>query len=93
MKCPYMQFSECIKQACPSCNYEKIERKEIAGRFPMYMSTEDAIKNGMAWDETKIEYKFVSCKLVDNNVRPPSIDVQEIKNISRTNVSIHKSIF
>lgn len=93
MKCPYRNFGECIGKECPACNYEVKEEEIIDGRYPWYMSTEDAIKNGMAWRTTKRTYEFVSCKLVDNNVQPQPVIKQEIKNTTRQNVVVNRSIF
>lgn len=95
MKCPYRDFQDCIIEKCPSCNYEEVERTIINGRAPCWMNDEEAIKQGNKWKETIKIYKFVSCKLIDNNVPPPSITKQTINNTNttQTNVLIRKSIF
>ncbi|MBA4700753.1 MAG: hypothetical protein H2212_15120 [Ruminococcus sp.] len=93
MKCPYMDFKECLIEKCPSCNFEKHEREIISGRYPAYMSTEDAIERGTAWRDTVTEYKFKSCKLVDNNVQPVPQKKEVINNTQKTSIVIHKSIF
>lgn len=93
MKCPYKNFEECIIEKCPSCVFEEVKRERIAGRFPAYMTTETAIEKGMAWVETETSYKFVSCKLVENNVQPVPPKKEIINNTQKTSVVIHKSIF
>lgn len=93
MKCPYRDFKECIVEQCPSCNYEEIKENHIAGRYPSYMSQENAIKNGMAWEEVRTIRKFVSCKLIDGNVQPVPTKKDIINNTSTTKIVINKSIF
>ena len=93
MKCPYNNFSECIVEKCPSCTYKTIERSCIGGRFPHYMSAEDAVENGYAWESLVKSYEFISCKLIDNSVQFPNKVEQVINNTNKTNVSIRKSIF
>ena len=94
MKCPYREFKECIVEQCPSCNYEVVKTEVIAGRYPHYMDIETAIKNGNAWKETQINYKFISCSLVNNNVPLPSVNKQVVNNSTETNVAVIKrSIF
>ena len=91
MKCPYREFSDCIVEQCPSCNYETIETTCIEGRFPIHLSSERAIEEGYAWETKKKTYKFVSCKLVENCVQP--IPPQKINNTQKTNVIVKNSIF
>ena len=93
MKCPYRNFEDCIVEKCPSCVYEEVKTQTINGRYPSYMSLERALKEGYAWEDTKISYKFISCKLVDNNVQPIPPKKEVINNTQKTNVVIHKSIF
>ena len=93
MKCPYGNFEDCIVEECPSCVYEEVKTQTINGRYPSYMSLERALKEGYAWEDTKISYKFISCKLVDNNVQPIPPKKEVINNTQKTNVVIHKSIF
>lgn len=93
MKCPYREFQECIIEKCPSCNYEEIKQTVISGRAPYWMSDEEAIRQGNKWKETVKTYKFVSCKLIDNNVQPAPTIKQTINNKTSTNVVIRKSIF
>ena len=93
MKCPYRDFQECIVEQCPSCNYEENKQVVIEGRAPTWMSTEEAIKRGCQWERTVKTYKFVSCKLVDNNVQPIPATKQTINNTTRTAVVVKKSIF
>lgn len=93
MKCPYRDFKECIIEQCPSCNYEEIKQDYVSGRYPSYMSTETAIKNGMAWNETRTVRKFVSCKLIENSVQPIPPKKEIINNTSTTKIVVNKSIF
>ena len=93
MNCPYKNFEECIVEQCPSCNYETISTSCIDGRYPHYMSIEDAIKNGYAWESTRTSYKFISCKLIDGNVQPVLRDNNIVNNVNKTSVNIHKSVF
>lgn len=94
MKCPYREFAECLVEQCPSCNYEVVKTEVIAGRYPHYMDIETAIKNGNAWKETKVNYKFISCNLASNNVPLPSVNKQIVNNNMETNVAVIKrSIF
>lgn len=95
MKCPYNNFQECIIEQCPACKYETIKNTTIEGRKPNYMDTEEAIKQGYQWEETKITYKFISCQLVNNSVQPVLKNDTIINNKveNRTNVMIRKNIF
>ena len=93
MRCPYNGFKECIVQECPACNYEKAEKTRTEGRYPSYMTREEALKRGCAWEETYVEYKFISCKLADNGVQPVLPKTETINNTQKTSVVIHKSIF
>lgn len=93
MKCPYRNFEDCLVEKCPSCVYEVVKTSTIEGVHPAYMSTEDAIKKGYAWESIKTSYKFVSCKLVDNNVQPIPPKKEVINNNQKTSVVIRKSIF
>ena len=93
MKCPYRNFEDCIVEKCPSCNYEEVKEEIIAGRWPSWMSTEEAIKQGNAWHTTKTKYKFISCRLADKGVQPAPVVKQEIDNSTRTTVVVRKSIF
>ena len=93
MKCPYREFQDCIVEKCPSCNYEEEKRTAIAGRYPTYMSTERAIEEGYAWKETKTTYKFVSCKLINNNVQPVPANKTVVNNNQKTSVVVKRSIF
>lgn len=95
MKCPYNNFQECIVEQCPSCVYEVVKDTEIVGRKPHYMSTEEAIKQGCQWRETRTSYKFVSCRLIDNCVQPIPKNNTIINNKveNKSSVSIRKSIF
>lgn len=93
MKCPYMDFKDCIVEQCPSCNYKENKNEVIEGRFPSYMSAERAISEGNAWISTKTTYEFVSCKLIDNNVQPIPSKKELINNTTRTNVVVKQSIF
>lgn len=93
MKCPYRDFAECIVQECPSCVYEQVKRDVLAGRKPHWMSDDEALKGGCLWKETKTEYKFISCKLVENGTQPIPSKKEIINNTMSTRVSIHKSIF
>ena len=78
MLCPYREFKECLVEQCPSCNYETVTKKVMAGRKPPYMSDEEAMRIGCIWENTKTTYKFVSCKLVDNNVPLPDVNKQVV---------------
>lgn len=93
MKCPYRDFQDCLVEQCPSRNYETTEETVIKGRAPAYMSFANAIDQGYQWVETVKTYRFVSCKLVDNNVQPIPATNQTINNTTRTNVVVRKSIF
>ena len=95
MKCPYRNFEECTVEQCPSCNYEEVKEEITSGRYPHYMSTEKALEEGYAWKETKTTYKFLSCKLVENNVQPIPSDKKIIHNHNeqKTVVSVRRSIF
>lgn len=93
MKCPYRNFEECIIEKCPSCNYKVIENKVIEGRYPLYMTKEEAVNRGYAWECIKTTYEFISCKLTDNNVQPIPERKQIINNTAITSVRIKKSIF
>lgn len=94
MKCPYNDFKECIVQECPSCNYTVFMGTVTEGRYPTWMSSEDAIEKGMAWEVNCFRYEFVSCMLIDNNVSPIPKQVVEVTNINnnKTNVMVRKSI-
>lgn len=93
MKCPYREFQDCIIEQCPACNYEEVKYETIDGRYPHWMNLETAIKQGMAWRETKKTYKFISCKLIDNSVQPIPATKQTINNTTQTSVVVRKSIF
>lgn len=93
MKCPYRNFSNCIVQEFPSCEYVEAQHKILGGRKPHYMSDEDAIKAGCLWEESKTEYKFVACKLIEAGTQPVPQKKEIINNTSITKVSIKKSIF
>ena len=93
MKCPYRNFEECIVEQCPSCNYEEVKKEVISGIYPHYMSTETALEKGCAWRETKTTYKFLSCKLVENNVQPIPPKKEVVNNTQKTVVSVRRSIF
>ena len=93
MRCPYRNFNDCIVEQCPSCNYEVIERTQIEGRYHSWMSASRAIEEGLAWEVTKKEYKFISCKLIDNSVQPIPENKQIINNNTETKVLVKQSIF
>ena len=93
MKCPYREFQECIVEQCPSCNYIEEKNEVIEGRYPTYMSTETAIREGYAWKSTRTTYRFVSCKLVEGGVQPVPAQKQVINNTQKTSVVVRKSIF
>ena len=93
MKCPYRNFEDCIVEKCPSCVYEEIKTETIGGRYPTHMSLERALEEGYAWKDTKTSYKFISCKLVDNNVQPIPPKKEVINNTQKTSVVIRRSIF
>ena len=93
MKCPYRNFEDCIVEKCPSCVYEEIKTETIGGRYPTNMSLERALEEGYAWKDTKTSYKFISCKLVDNNVQPIPPKKEVINNTQKTSVVIRRSIF
>lgn len=93
MKCPYRDFQECIVEQCPSCNYEEEKISVICGRSPHWMSQSEALKRGMLWYEKQTQYKFVSCKLIDNGVQPIPATKQTINNTNKTAVMVRKSIF
>ena len=93
MKCPYRDFKDCIVEKCPSCNYEVVEKTEVCGRAPYWMSDEEAIRIGIRWESISKSYKFVSCKLIDNSVQPIPSTKQIINNTTSTNISIRKSVF
>ena len=93
MKCPYREFNECIVEQCPSCNYIEEKIEVIEGRYPTYMSEKRALEEGYAWKSTKTTYKFVSCKLIDNNVQPIPAQKQVINNTQKTNVVVRRSVF
>jgi hypothetical protein len=93
MKCPYKNFEDCIIEKCPSCNYELIKTPCVEGRYPSYMSNEEAITKGYAWESTKNSYKFISCKLIDGNVQPVLRDNNIVNNTNKTSINIRKSIF
>lgn len=93
MKCPYREFQDCIVEQCPSCNYEMIQTPRIYGRYPPWMNTEEAIRQGMAYEGTVTTYKFVSCKLVDGCVQPVPANKQVINNSTNTSVTVKRSVF
>lgn len=93
MRCPYKGFEECIVEKCPSCNYQEIKREVVDGRYPNYMSIQEAVDRGLAWESTRITYKFVSCKLIENGAQPIPPKKETINNTTRTNVVIRKSVF
>lgn len=93
MKCPYRNFEDCIVEKCPSCNYKENKVEVIAGRYPEYMDTETAIKQGRAWKNTKTTYEFVSCKLVESGSQPIPPKKEIINNTAETNIIVRKSIF
>lgn len=57
------------------------------------MSHEKAIESGCIWEESKTEYQFVSCKLVEGGIQPMPPKKEVINNISTSRVVINKSIF
>jgi hypothetical protein len=93
MKCPYRDFQECIVEKCPACNYEEAQHKVVHGRYPAWMSSEEAIRQGMAYESVESTYRFVSCKLVDCGVQPVPAIKQTVNNTTRTNVVVQKSVF
>lgn len=93
MKCPYRNFEECIVEQCPSCVYEEVKEENIGGKYPAYMSLEKALEEGYAWKNNKVSYKFVSCKLINNNVQPIPSKKEIINNTQKTSVVVHRSIF
>lgn len=93
MKCPYREFQECIVEECPSCNYKEAKICVTNGRCPPLMSKDEAVRNGMVWEEIRTVYQFVSCKLIDNGVQPVAPTKQIINNNTKTNVVVRKSIF
>lgn len=93
MKCPYRDFEDCIVEKCPACNYEVKERTVVVGRYPGKIGKEKAIELGYAWEEVKLEYEFISCKLVDNAVQPVPAQKQTINTIQKTNIAVRNSLF
>ena len=94
MLCPYRNFEECLLEQCPSCNYETTIKTIMAGKKPHHMSNEEAMRIGCIWENTKTIHKFVSCKLLDNNVPLPSVNNQVIDNSSKMSVAVVKrSVF
>lgn len=93
MKCPYRGFADCIMQECPSCKYEEVERKVIGGRKLSWMSDDEAIDRGCTWEETRTEYKFVACKLIEAGAQPVPQKKEVINNTTVTRVTIKKSVF
>ena len=93
MKCPYKNFTDCLIEQCPSCNFEKIETTCIEGRYPNYLDTEEAIKRGCAWESIRTSYRFISCKLIDNNVQPIPSKNEVININNKTSVTIRRSLF
>ena len=93
MKCPYKNFEDCIIENCPSCNYELVKTSYVEGKYPNYMSSEEAITKGYAQESTKNSYKFISCKLIDGNVQPVLRDNNIVNNTNKTSINIRKSIF
>ena len=92
MLCPYREFKECLVEQCPSCVYDTVKTTVTAGRKPYYMGDIEARKIGCIWDNIKTTYKFVSCKLIDNNVPLPDVNKQVVNNSTKTNVSVVKGI-
>lgn len=93
MKCPYRDFKECIIEQCPSCNYEVIKEDDYEGFVPYGKTMEEAIELSYLYKVTKTTYKFTSCKLIDNCVQPVPSNKQVVNNMTKTNVSIRKSVF
>lgn len=93
MKCPYRNFEDCLVELCPSCNYKEIQSKAVYGGAPLWMSTEEAIRRGIAWEGIRTTYEFVSCKLIDGGVQPIPSTKQVINNNTSTNVVVRKSVF
>lgn len=94
MKCPYRDFQECLVEQCPSCNYTVVESYVTAGICPAWMDRKVAMEQGFIWEEIRKDYKFVSCKLVDNCVQPVPATKQVVNNTTtKTNVVVRKSIF
>lgn len=93
MKCPYREFKDCIVEQCPSCDCGEVKKEVVEGRYLHYMDEERALKEGYAWRSTETTYKFVSCKLIGNNVQPVPANKQVINNTTKTNAVVKKSIF
>ena len=95
MQCPYRNFQECLLEKCPACIFEEIKSSITRGRKPDWLSYEAAEQKGMIWQETHTSYKFVSCRLVDNNIAPsPAVKEEKIVNNNSSNVTVIKrSIF
>ena len=95
MQCPYRNFQDCLLEKCPACIFEEVKNSITRGRKPDWLSYEAAEQKGMIWQETHISYKFVSCRLVDNNVAPsPVVKEEKIVNNNSSNVTVIKrSIF
>lgn len=93
MKCPYRDFQDCIGKQCPSCNYEEVKKEVVAGRYPTWMSVEEAMNRGMVWKDVETTYRFIYCKLVDNNVQPVPANKIVVNNTTKTSVAIKRSIF
>lgn len=90
MRCPYNSFKECIVQECPSCNYEEHKHTRIVGRYTG--SLQQALERGAAWEETYTEYKFISCKLVEQGVQPVQPEVHNINTSFRPNIVVRNRI-
>lgn len=95
MQCPYRNFQDCLLEKCPACVFEEIKSSTTRGRKPDWLSYEAAEQKGMIWKETHTSYKFISCRLVDNNVAPsPAIKEEKIvNNVSSSVTMIKRSIF
>lgn len=93
MKCPYREFQDCIVEQCPSCNYEEVKKEVIDGRYPTWMYLDEAMERGLAWKKIKTTYKFISCKLIDNNVQPVPANKTIVNNTTQSNIAIKRSIF
>ncbi len=93
MKCPYNGFKDCIVEKCPSCNFKENKVKVLDGRKPIYMSDDEAIKQGCLWENSHTEYEFISCKLIDNSVQPVPKTTIENHVTTKQSVLIRRSIF
>ena len=88
MQCPYNNFKGCIVEKCPACNYEVEKVEIIEGRHPPDMSLQKAIERGIAWVSTKNAYRFISCKLVENNVQPVPQRKEIVNNHNSTRIAV-----